>query len=301
MTGRWAWAEVDLDAIAHNVRTIRQRVAPSAVWAVVKADAYGHGAVPVARAALAAGAEGLGVALTQEGVELRCAGIDAPIIVLSQQPPDDAPDLVRHRLVPTVYTPDGVEALDTAVAIAGAAPLPVHVKIDTGMHRAGASPRQAIEVVAAVERAAGLRLDGVFTHLAIADEPADPFTGQQLATFDEALASLPARAPGAPPVLVHAANSAGSLAHADARRALVRIGIAMYGVVARPGRRPPRHRPPPSDDAACQGEPRQAGRRGGPDLLRPDPHVRRRHDGGDRADRLRRRGAPTAFQPSARC
>ncbi len=201
----------------------------------MKADAYGHGAVPVARAALAAGAEGLGVALTQEGIELRCAGIDAPIIVLSQQPPDDAADLVRHRLVPTVYTSDGVEALDTAVAIAGAAPLPVHVKIDTGMRRAGASPRQAVEVVAAVERAAGLQLAGVFTHLAIADEPADPYTGQQLATFDEVLAALPTREPGAPPALVHAANSAGSLAHAGARRALVRIGIAMYGITPGPG------------------------------------------------------------------
>jgi alanine racemase len=230
VSGRWAWAEVDLGAIEHNVRTIRERVAPSAVWAVVKADAYGHGAVPVAGAALAAGAEGLGVALTQEGVELRCAGIAAPIIVLSQQPVDDAGELVRHRLVPTVYTADAVAALDAAVARAEAPPHPVHVKIDTGMHRAGASPQQAVEVVAAVERARGLRLEGVFTHLAIADEPDDPFTAEQLAALDGVLAALSAGSSHTAPALVHAANSAGSLAHAAARRSLVRIGIAMYGI-----------------------------------------------------------------------
>jgi alanine racemase len=229
VTGRWAWAEVDLGAIEHNVRTLRQLVAPSAVWAVVKADAYGHGAVPVSRAALAAGAEGLGVALTQEGVELRCAGIDAPIIVLSQQPPTDADALVRHGLVPTLYTLDAVDALVAAVARAGAPPHPVHVKVDTGMRRSGAAPVDAVEVAAAIERNPGLRLQGVFTHLAIADVPDDPFTAGQLAGLDEVLAGLTDRGSGRPE-LVHAANSAGALAHAAARRSFVRIGIAMYGI-----------------------------------------------------------------------
>jgi alanine racemase len=233
VTGRWAWAEVDLGAIEHNVRTLRQLVAPSAVWAVVKADAYGHGAVPVAGAALAAGAEGLGVALTQEGVELRCAGIEAPIIVLSQQPASDAETLVRHRLVPTLYTVEAVEHFAAAVARAGAPPHPVHVKVDTGMHRSGAAPAQMVEVVAAIDRADALRLEGVFTHLAIADVPGDPFTAEQLAAFDEVLAALSTTSTGAAddrPLLVHAANSAGALAHAAARRSFVRIGIAMYGI-----------------------------------------------------------------------
>src|SRR4051812_35228017 len=97
---RWAEARVDLDAIAHNVGVLRRVVAPAAVWAVVKADGYGHGAVPVARAALRAGAEGVCVALVEEGVELRAAGIDAPVLVLSEQPGDQLGDVVASRLVP---------------------------------------------------------------------------------------------------------------------------------------------------------------------------------------------------------
>ena len=108
---RWAWAEIDLDAIRHNVAEIRRAVAPSAVWAVVKADGYGHGAIDVARAALDAGREGLCVALVDEGVELRLAGIDAPILVLSEQPLAEVPRIGEHRLTPTVYTRSYVDAL----------------------------------------------------------------------------------------------------------------------------------------------------------------------------------------------
>jgi alanine racemase len=99
---RWAWAEIDLDAVAHNVAAVRAAAAPAAVWAVVKADGYGHGAVAVAEAAMAAGCEGLCVALTSEGVALRQAGIDAPILVLSEQPIDHAAAIVAHRLTPSV-------------------------------------------------------------------------------------------------------------------------------------------------------------------------------------------------------
>ncbi len=108
---RWAWAEIDHDAIRHNVEVLRRAVAPSAVWAVVKADGYGHGAIDVARSALAAGAEGLCVALVDEGVELRRAGIDAPILLLSEQPLADVARIVEHRLIPTVYTRPYIEAL----------------------------------------------------------------------------------------------------------------------------------------------------------------------------------------------
>ena len=220
---RWAWAEVDLDAIEHNVRALRELVAPSALLAVVKADGYGHGAVPVARAALAAGAASLGVALTQEGIELRAAGIDAEILLLSQQPTEQAAAIVAHRLTPVVYTPEGVRAL-AAVAPPG---YPVQVKVDTGMHRVGVAPADAVALVDAVV-AAGLGWAGVFTHLAIADEPLDPFTAVQLAEFDAVLAAL--RTAGHEPPLVHTANSAGLLAHPAARRDVVRAGIAMYGI-----------------------------------------------------------------------
>jgi alanine racemase len=218
---RWAWAEIDLDAVSHNVEVMRARVAPSAVWVVVKADGYGHGAVDVALTAMRAGAEGLCVALVSEGIELRRAGIDAPILLLSEQPPVTAAHIVAHRLTPTVYTREYIEAL----ASAGATGLPVHLKIDTGMQRVGAHPHAAPSLVAAIEdRAPRLRLAGIWTHLAVADDPAHDFTQQQLAVFDKVLAQLP-HVP-----LVHAANSAGALAWPDARRSMVRTGIAVYGI-----------------------------------------------------------------------
>jgi alanine racemase len=225
---RWAWAEVDLDAIAHNVEVVRREVAPARIWAVVKADAYGHGAVPVARAALAAGVEGLCVALTEEGVELRSAGIDAPILLLSQQPDEDLDAVVANRLTPTVDTIDGIDSLAKAVASAGVRVRDVHLKIDTGMHRVGAQPDEAAELVGAIARHRQLDLAGVFTHLAVADEPSAPSNPVQLRRFDEVLHSL-ANA-GHRVASVHAANSAAALALPIARRDFVRLGIALYGI-----------------------------------------------------------------------
>lgn len=221
---RWAWAEVDPGAITHNVELILRTVAPSSVWAVVKADGYGHGAVVAGRAALAGGAEGLCVALVQEGVQLRAAGIDAPILVLSEQPPDELADAVRNRLQSTVYSADQLHAL----ALAGAVDHPVHLKIDTGMRRVGASPDEAVMLADAIVASPAARLAGVFTHLAVADDPNDPFTAKQLDLFDEVLDSL--RAAGHHPQLVHAANSAGGFAHPRSRHSLVRAGIAIYGI-----------------------------------------------------------------------
>ncbi|MET0145293.1 MAG: alanine racemase [Ilumatobacteraceae bacterium] len=222
---RWAWAEIDVDAIGHNVGVLRRAVAPAGVWAVVKADGYGHGSVVVARAAVEAGCDGLCVALTAEGVALREAGLDVPILVLSEQPAEHGPTLVAHRLTPTVTSTAGIDAL------ADLRPdgLGVHLKVDTGMHRIGAQPA---DVPALVSRIAGhapqLRLAGIFTHLAVADEPGDPYTAGQLATLTAVLAALP------PAVLdgvaVHAANSAGGLAHPASRHDFVRAGIAVYGI-----------------------------------------------------------------------
>ncbi len=229
---RWAWAEVDLDAIGHNVGVIRNRVAPSAVWVVVKADAYGHGAVPVARAALSGGAEGLCIALVSEGAELRAAGIEAPILILSQQPPDAADLIVRHRLTPTVYSLAMVDALASAVHRASASHYPVHLKIDTGMHRVGVQPDEAVIIADAVAAHPQLELQGVFTHLAMADEPDAPANGRQLELFDRAVDAL--RDAGHRPSMVHALNSAGALTRPDTRHQLVRVGIAMYGVMPGP-------------------------------------------------------------------
>ncbi len=222
-------AEIDLDAIRHNVRTLIGVAASAELLAVVKADAYGHGAVPVARAALEAGATWLGVALVEEGMELRTAGIDAPILVLSESVPSAAPAVVQHGLTPVVYTANGIEALAKAVAEAGAPrPLAVHLKVDTGMHRVGCAPEEAIGLIESIEARPGLSLEGVCTHLAVADEPDNPYTAEQLDRFDVLLAALHARS--RIPPLVHAANSAGLLAHPRARYNLVRCGIAMYGI-----------------------------------------------------------------------
>ena len=221
---RWAWAEVSSDAIRHNTRALVELADPSQVWAVVKADGYGHGVLTTAHAALAGGARGLCVALVQEGLALRRGGIDAPILVLSEQPADAVAAAVAAGLELTVYTRAGLDA----VIAAGARRHPVHVKVDTGMRRVGASATDAISLAEAVADASATRLTGFFTHLAVADAPGDPFTDQQLDAFDATVAALRAR--GVDPGLVHAANSAGALAHPRARYDMVRAGIAIYGV-----------------------------------------------------------------------
>lgn len=226
---RWAWAEIDLDAIAHNVGVIAAAAAPSQVWAVVKADGYGHGAMDVARVALRAGASGLCVALVEEGVALRRAGVTAPILLLSEQPVELAATIVAEGLTPTVYSIPAIVALDVAARAAGlTVPIDVHLKIDTGMHRVGVQPIDAVSLAEAITRAANLRLAAVFTHLAVADEPTSLANELQLGRFDETLAVL-ARA-GYDVPIVHAANSAAALALPGSRHDLVRLGIAMYGI-----------------------------------------------------------------------
>jgi alanine racemase len=225
---RWAWAEIDLSAAEANVSRLRALASPAELWAVVKADGYGHGAVQVAGAAMRAGAAGLCVALVDEGLQLRAAGVDAPILVLSEQPPESLPAALEAGLHLAVGSRAGVEAIaqaagDLARPLAGG----LHLKVDTGMHRAGCEPGEALELARLVV-GSGLPLDGVFTHLAVADDPDDPYTDAQLDRFDAVLAEL--RAAGLEPRLVHAANSAGALAHPRARYGMVRTGIAMYGI-----------------------------------------------------------------------
>jgi alanine racemase len=222
---RWAWAEVDSSAISHNISVISERVSPSQVWAVVKANGYGHGAVLTALAALEGGARGLCVALVQEGLELRAAGIDAPIMVLSEQPCADVADALAAGLILSVYSSDAVEA----IASCGGGPHSIQVKVDTGMHRVGCRPQDALSLARSIVQHENCELFGTYTHLAAADEPDEAFTDVQLDRFDAVLADFAAA--GIDPGVVHAANSAGALAHPRARHHLVRVGIAGYGLL----------------------------------------------------------------------
>lgn len=233
---RWAWIEVSPSAIAHNVKSIRQRLAGEGdaphLWAVVKANGYGHGAATAARAALDGGASGLCVALVQEGCELRSCGFTEPILVLSQQPLDQLGDAIDARLELTVYDAAMIDAVAAAVAAAGQRDYPVHLKVDTGMNRVGCAPDDAVPLARAIDASPVLRLRGVMTHMAIADEPAHPHTAHQLATFDRAVADIRAnRDPDGDGFLQHAANSAATLAHRAARYDMVRVGIAVYGLL----------------------------------------------------------------------
>ena len=225
---RPAWAEVDLNAIRHNVGVLSRLVAPAAVMAVVKADGYGHGSVAAAYAALEAGATWLGVALVEEGVELRDAGIDMPILLLSQPPVEAARAVVDAGLTPVVCSQRFIDALAKAAADAGVDSQAVHLKVDTGMHRIGCSPSEALDLAPAIKKHRELHLQGLLTHFAVADEPENPYTARQVAVFEAVRTEL-ARM-GIRPPLVHAANSAGVLTAPDARYDLVRCGIAVYGI-----------------------------------------------------------------------
>ncbi len=229
---RSVWSQVDLDAIRANVVALRAVAAPAALLAVVKANGYGHGAVPVARAALDAGASWLGVARIEEGEQLRDAGIEAPIMLLSEPAPRVAARVVAAELTPVVYTEAGIDALAKAVADSGrATPLDVHLKVDTGMHRVGCAPEDALARARAIAARDELAFAGVCTHLAVADEPDNPYTREQLAAFDAVLDALDAE--GLRPPLAHAANSAGLLV-TGARYDLARVGIACYGLPPAP-------------------------------------------------------------------
>ncbi len=224
---RPTWIEVDLDAIRHNVRVIAGLVAPARVCAVVKADAYGHGDVPVAEAALEAGAEWLAVALVEEGARLREAGIDAPVLLLSEPFEEHAREVIRWNLTPTVYRRSFADEL----AVAAPDGYPVHLKVDTGMHRVGAPPDDAMEI-ARVIHGSHLRLEGIWTHFAVGEE--DPeFTGVQAARLRSLVEALRAEGIAAP--VVHASNTAAALGHPGTRLDLVRPGIAVYGLRPAPG------------------------------------------------------------------
>jgi alanine racemase len=219
-------AEIGLEYLRHNLTELA-RVAQVPIWAVLKADAYGHGAKAVARTLERAGAQGFCVALIEEGIELREAGIVAPILVMGSHYASAWPELLRHQLTPVLSRVDQLEALAEEVRERGGPAFGVHVKIDTGMARLGVPMAELSGFAEALARRPELRLEALMTHFASAESDAE-FVGLQLDRFEQASALL-ARL-GLPIRLRHAANTAALLAHPRARFDLVRPGIGLFGM-----------------------------------------------------------------------
>jgi alanine racemase len=220
------WVEVDLEAIAANVRYFRT-LSGVAILAVVKANAYGHGALPVARAALAAGASWCGVARIEEALELRKAGIAGPILVLGYTPDHQLHQAIEHGISLTVWERGQID-LASSQAKRTARRAHLQLKVDTGMGRLGVKPSRAVELASYLAEKPGVAFEGIFTHFARADERQRATTDRQEAEFREVLSGLEAR--GILPVWVHAANSAASLTRPSSAFNLIRLGIAMYGL-----------------------------------------------------------------------
>lgn len=224
---RPSWIEIDLDAIEHNARQIGAEIGESDLCAVVKADAYGHGDIPVAEAAIRGGAGWLAVALVEEGVRLREADIDVPILVLSEPRLAEVSPIVSHGLTPTAYTVEFVETLAAVAENAVTLPYPVHLKLDTGMHRVGAAPVEAFEIARMIDKDERLTLQGVLTHFPVADEDPD-YTMRQNNALINFVAALEAE--GIEPKILHAANTAAAFDIPETRHDLCRIGLGIYGI-----------------------------------------------------------------------
>lgn len=213
---RPTYAVIDLAAIRHNVDSLRDIIAPAEFCAVVKADGYGHGDVPVATAALGAGATRLAVALVEEGVRLREAGVSAPVLVLSEPPPSAASEFWKWDLTPSVYTEEFATALRT-----NGKGRRIHIKVDTGMHRVGVAPEKLRSLLGVVA-AGGLEVEGLFTHFPVADTDR-PFTMGQIEAFQTIVATIDVP-------LIHMANTPGAVLFPEARADFARIGLGTYGL-----------------------------------------------------------------------
>ncbi len=226
-------AEVNLANLRHNLRVVQRAAGNKPIWAVLKADGYGHGSKAVARTLERAGVSGMCVALLEEGIELREAGIRVPILITGGYYGRAYGELLRHDLTPVVHDIGQIEGLADEVRFSGAEPVKVHLKIDTGMARLGASPREVPQVADAFHRWPAVKLAGLMTHFACADSWNSESMDHQLDLFDEATTAL--RQHGLSPSVRHAANSSALLKSPRAWLDFVRPGIALFGVEPRPG------------------------------------------------------------------
>ena len=232
---RATYAEIDLSALRKNFNAIRAALQPQVkIMAVVKADAYGHGAVPCAKAFLEAGADCLGAGIIAEGIELRESGINAPVQILAGIFSDEIEDLIKYDLSTTLYSLEMAEAIAKKAAREGKQ-AGLHLKIDTGMSRLGAAPEAFPELAEFVGKSKNLRIESVFTHLSSADE--DPeYTLLQLSRFDDILSKV--KSMGIDINLAHCANSAALLTFPQSQYDMVRPGIITYGALPSPNLKP---------------------------------------------------------------
>jgi alanine racemase len=221
------WAEVDLGRVRRNVANLKRLLAPGCrLLAVVKANGYGHGDAQVAAAAIDAGAGWLAVARVQEAKSLREAGIDAPVLLLAEPHQSAVSEAVKLGLTPTIYTSTTAKAFAEAAAHA-AKLVKAHIKIDTGMHRYGVQPEDAISFFDEVASLPGIEVEGVWSHFAVAEDVLNPFTKQQFTKFMDVLDDLGSRTDG---LIKHMANSAATMTFPEAHLDMVRAGIAVYGI-----------------------------------------------------------------------
>ena len=228
-----AWVEIDLAALTHNVKQLKNLLSPQTeLMAVVKADAYGHGAVAVSQTVLSAGASWLGVATIPEGIELREAGIEAPILLLgATHTAQQVKAIAQWHLQPTICTAKQA-LIFSEVLVSVNQSLPVHAKLDTGMSRLGAPWQEATEFVQLVKGLPNLKLASIYSHLATADSPDTAVMKEQHQRFKRAIAQI--KTSGINPSSLHLANSAAALADPDLHYDLVRVGLATYGLYPAP-------------------------------------------------------------------
>ena len=228
MSIRAAWAEIDLGALNHNYQEIRKQLNPDVkLCAVVKANAYGHGAIPVARAAVEAGAAYLAVATLSEGIELRQAGFTTPILLLGLVLPEESADVVAYEITQVVCDEALPRAL-SAAAVAQHKTVRVHLKVDTGMGRIGVRPEEIGALAAKVAALPGIEIEGMFSHFAMADCRDKAYTRMQLVKFQQAIAAVKEQGIALP--LCHIAESAAILEIPEAHFDMVRAGVIQYGL-----------------------------------------------------------------------
>ena len=220
--GRPVWADIDLDALEHNVRALKTQARGALLMAVVKANAYGHGAVDIARAALAAGADRLGVVCVDEGEELRRAGITAPILVMGHTPVSQAGRAVQLNLITTVASRPFAEAVSRE-AVGRDMTIPVHLKVETGLNRYGLPPEELLSLAESIRHLPGLDIEGLWTHFATGDQKDNSYVHYQYRTFRQAAAQLPWVR------LRHVANTGTVLDMPELSLDMVRVGIGLYG------------------------------------------------------------------------